>query len=79
MSLPCRFWFPRRPAFSPSDLAISSLAVYLVETAAHEALHDILWAGGPLRPRLASLTEARSPSAPFRQPVSACIARSASS
>jgi hypothetical protein len=79
MSLPCRFGFPRGPAFSPSDLAILSLAVYLVGTAAHEAVHDILRAGGPLRPRLASLTGARSPSVPFRQPVPACIARSASS
>jgi hypothetical protein len=72
-------WWVLSPGHSPSDLAILSLAVYEVVTPAHEALHDLLWAGGPLRPRLASLTGARSPSAHFRQPVPACIALSASS
>lgn len=73
-------WWVLSPSHSPYDLAVLSLAVYLVVTPAHEALHDILWTGGPLRPRLASTNGGRQmPSSPFRQPPRSCMARSVSS
>jgi Brp/Blh family beta-carotene 15,15'-monooxygenase len=73
-------WWLLSPSHSPHDLAVLSLAVYLVVTPAHEALHDVLRAGGPLRRRQASPSEGRpTPSSPFRPLAHACTARSASS
>lgn len=41
-------WWILSPSHSMLDLAVLSLAVYLVVTPAHEALHDVLRTGGPL-------------------------------
>ena len=73
-------WWLLSPTHSPGDLAVLSLAVYLVVTPAHEALHELLRADGPLRPRLASPDRLRRmPSSTFRQPAHSCTARSVSS
>ena len=73
-------WWLLSPSHSLRDLAVLSLAVYLVVTPAHEALHDVLGAGGPLRLQLAAPSGVRQkPSFPFRRPAHSCSARSASS
>jgi len=65
-------WWLRSPSHSLGDLAVLSLAVYLVVTPAHEALHDVLRAGCPPRSR-------RTQSSPCRHPFQPCAVHSASS
>ena len=73
-------WWLLSPSHSMNDLAVLSLAVYLVVTPAHEALHVVLRAGSLLRRRLASPRGVRqTPFSPFRQPARSCTVRSASS
>lgn len=73
-------WWLLSPTHSARDLAVLSLAVYLVVTPAHETLQGLLRADGPLRPRTASPNGLpRTALSPFRQPAHSCIARSVSS
>ncbi len=45
-------WWLLSPDHSPRDLAVLSLAVYVVVTPAHEALHGVLRARRPVAPRM---------------------------
>jgi hypothetical protein len=77
--LAAAWWFVSA-SHASRDLAILSLAVYLVVTPAHEALHDVLRAGGPLHLRPLAPSGARQIRSPrFRQPAHACTVHSASS
>jgi len=64
-------WWLLSPSHSPRDLAVLSLAVYLVVTPAREALHDVLRADCPPRSRW-------TPSSPCCQTFPSCTVRSAS-
>jgi Brp/Blh family beta-carotene 15,15'-monooxygenase len=73
-------WWLLSPSRSSRDLAVLSLAVYLVVTPAHEALHDVLRADWlPRLRRLPPAVARQKPSPTFRRPAHSCTARSASS
>lgn len=73
-------WWLLSFSHSSRDLAVLSLAVYLVVTPAHEGLHDVLRADWLPRPRRMPPAVARQrPSPTFHRPAHSCTARSASS
>lgn len=79
IALAAAWWF-LSASHSPRDLAVLSLAVYLVVTPSHEALHDVLRADWLPRPRrLPPAVARRQPFPTFRRPAPSCTARSASS
>ena len=77
-------WWLLSPSHSPRDLAVLSLAVYLVVTPSHEALVDFLAAASPCCPWLATPTPGRHPQFSSRHesantPATSCAVHSVSS